>query len=41
MARLAAALKELNARRRGVDADKWDMDPQDPSVLAHESVARD
>jgi len=33
MARLAAALKELNARLRGVDADKLDIDPQDPSVL--------
>ena len=33
MARLAAALKELNARLRGVDADKSDIDPQDPRVL--------
>lgn len=33
MARLAAALKELNARLRRVDADKLDIDPRDPRVL--------
>jgi len=33
MERLAAALSELNARLRGVDADKLDIDPTDPQVL--------
>lgn len=33
MARLAAALSELNARLRGVDAEKLDIDPSDPQVL--------
>lgn len=33
MERLAAALSELNARLRGVDADKLDVDPTDPQVL--------
>ena len=33
MNRLASALKELNARLRGVDADKLDIDPHDPQVL--------
>lgn len=33
--RLAAALSELNARRRGVDADKLGIDPTDPQVLAN------
>jgi predicted nucleotidyltransferase len=33
MARLSAALQELNARLSGVDADKLDIDPQDPRVL--------
>jgi predicted nucleotidyltransferase len=33
MVRLAAALTELNARLRGVDADKLGIDPTDPSVL--------
>lgn len=33
MERLAAALTELNARLRGVDADKLDIDPTDPQVL--------
>lgn len=33
MGRLAAALSELNARLRGVDADKLDIDPTDPQVL--------
>lgn len=30
---LAAALSELNARLRGVDADKLGIDPTDPEVL--------
>lgn len=33
MVRLAAALRELNAKLRGVDADKSGIDPTDPSVL--------
>jgi len=33
MSRLAAALLELNARLRGIDADKLDIDPTDPQVL--------
>jgi len=33
MVRLAAALTELNAKLRGVDADKLGIDPTDPSVL--------
>ncbi|MFM8350473.1 MAG: hypothetical protein ACKN9D_05335 [Actinomycetales bacterium] len=33
MARLATALLELNARLRGVDADKLGIDPTDPQVL--------
>ena len=33
--RLASALRELNARLRGVDADKLDIDPTDPDVLAN------
>ena len=33
--RLAAALSELNARLRGVDADKLGIDPTDPEVLAN------
>jgi predicted nucleotidyltransferase len=33
--RLAAALSELNARLRGVDADKLGIDPTDPKVLAN------
>ncbi len=33
MKRLAADLFELNARLRGVDADKLDSDPTDPRVL--------
>jgi predicted nucleotidyltransferase len=33
MERLAAALSQLNARLRGVDADKLDIDPTDPQVL--------
>ena len=33
--RLAAALSELNARLRGVDAEKLDIDPTDPNVLAN------
>lgn len=33
MERLATALAELNARLRGVDADKLDIDPIDPHVL--------
>lgn len=33
MVRLANALSELNARLRGVDADKLDIDPTDPQVL--------
>lgn len=32
--RLAAALDELNARVRGVDADLLDVDPTDPTQLA-------
>ena len=35
MNRLAAALSELNARFRGVDADKLDIDVTDPQVLAN------
>lgn len=34
---MAAALSELNARLRGVDADKFGIDPTDPEVL--ENVA--
>ncbi len=33
MVRLGAALSELHARLRGVDADKLDIDPSDPQVL--------
>lgn len=33
--RLAAALAELNARLRGVDADKLGIDPTDPEVLGN------
>lgn len=33
--RLAAALSELNARLRGVDAEKLGIDPTDPTVLAN------
>lgn len=33
MARLAAALKDLNARLRGVDEDISDINLQDPHVL--------
>ena len=33
MSRLATALSELNARLRGIDADKLDIDPTDPQVL--------
>lgn len=33
MKRLASALSELNARLRGVDADKLGIDPRDPQVL--------
>jgi predicted nucleotidyltransferase len=33
--RLAAALSELNARLRGVDADKLGIDPTNPQVLAN------
>lgn len=33
MVRLAAALSELKAQLRGVDADKLDIDPTDPRVL--------
>lgn len=33
LGRLAAALSELNARLRGVDADKLGIDPTDPEVL--------
>ena len=33
--RLAAALGELNARLRGVDADKLDIDPTDPQTLGN------
>lgn len=32
--RLAAALDELNARVRGIDADLLDVDPSDPEQLA-------
>ena len=35
MVRLAGALSELNARLRGVDADKLGIDPTDPEVLAN------
>jgi len=35
MVRLAAALSELNARLRSVDADKLGIDPTDPDVLAN------
>jgi len=34
MNRLAAVLSELDARLRGVDADKLDIDPTDPAVLS-------
>jgi len=34
IARLANALSELNARLRGIDADKLDIDPRNPAVLA-------
>jgi len=34
MIRLAAALTELEARLRGVDADKLGIDPTDPRVLS-------
>lgn len=33
MVQLAAALSELNARLRGVDAEKLGIDPTDPEVL--------
>lgn len=33
--RLANALRELNARLRGVDADKLDIDPTDPLTLGN------
>ena len=33
--RLAAALADLNARLRGVDADLLEIDPTDPDVLAN------
>lgn len=33
MVRLATALSELNARLRGVDAEKLDIDPTDPQEL--------
>ncbi len=33
--RLAAALSELNARLRGVDADKLDIDPTKPETLGN------
>lgn len=33
--RLAAALADLNARLRGVDAELLDIDPTDPDVLAN------
>lgn len=35
MSRLAAALSELNARLRAVDAEKLDIDPTDPKVLTN------
>ena len=35
MIHLAAALSELDARLRSVDADKLDIDPTDPRVLAN------
>ncbi len=35
MVRLGAALSELNARLRGVDAEKLDINPTDPQVLAN------
>jgi len=34
MNRLAAALTELDARLRGIDADKLNIDPTDPEVLS-------
>jgi predicted nucleotidyltransferase len=33
MSRLATVLLELNARLRGIDAEKLDIDPTDPQVL--------
>jgi hypothetical protein len=33
--RLADALRELDARLRGIDADKLDIDPTDPDVLGN------
>lgn len=35
MVRLAAALSELNARLRGVDAEKLGVGPTDPKVREH------
>jgi predicted nucleotidyltransferase len=35
MQRLASALKQLNARLRGVDADKLDIDPTDARTLGN------
>lgn len=35
MSRLAGALSELNARLRGVDAEKLDIDPTDPKMLTN------
>ena len=35
MVRLGAALSELNAQLRGVDAEKLEIDPTDPQVLAN------
>jgi len=35
LTRLAAALSELNARLRRVDAEQLDIDPRDPLVLAN------
>jgi len=35
IARLASALTELNARLRGVDADKLDIDPTNPETLGN------
>ncbi len=35
MVRLGAALSDLNARLRGVDAEKLEIDPTDPQVLAN------
>lgn len=41
MARLATALSELNARPRGVHADKLGIDPTDPQVFVSGQVVEE